>query len=218
MTVLTDRPSSTQADGFDRSDSAVYALARASYIAGSNSNSGTTIITGQRNNAGTYQLFQGFVRFSLSTIPTTSIVLSATFEYTTSSAAISAESDLEMLGYDAGTLVEAADYQGGAGVGSLANYGTIDATANSTATTTYQKALNSTGVAAIQANLGGNFGMALIATDFVNNSAPAGDGRYTIRSSEDATAANRPALIVTYSENLGRGIVSGPKVKRMRIV
>jgi hypothetical protein len=201
MPTTTIRPASTQADGFIRSDSATYATARGSYVAGTVNNGNTTFITGQRLSAGTYNLFQGFIGdLDLSVIPAAAVVTGVTFEYTTNSSTISAASDLEMLGFDAGATVLSGDYQNGTAVAGLTNYGTIDATANNAATTTYQQAMNAAGIAAVQAAVtaAGKFGIALIATDFVNNVAPSGEGRYTIRASEDATAAYRPALIIDY--------------------
>jgi hypothetical protein len=201
MPTTTIRPASTQSDGHVRSDSAPYSDARDGYVAGVQASTLATIITGQRLNSGTYNLFQGFVGdLDMSVFPPGAQATGVEFEYTTNSSSIGAESDLEMLGFDAGAFVTSADYQTGAAVASLTNCGTIDATANNTATTTYRVAFNSAGIAAVQAAIdaAGKFGIALIATDFVNNIAPSGDGRYTIRSSEDATAAYRPALIVEY--------------------
>ena len=198
MTVTTVRPSSTQADGHILSASATYATARDAYTAGSVSSTSTTSVFGDHLNASTHNLYQGCARFDLSGIGAEQVVSAAVFEYTTSFVAITTNAAVEMLGFDAGTLVQSADYRSGAQAAALTNYGSIPAVTNNTSTTTYQVSLNAAGIAAVQAALAGNFGMVLIGANFIANVAPTGDNRYTIRTSEDATPARRPALIVTH--------------------
>lgn len=203
MAITTIRPASVQSDGYINSASATYSTARGAYTAGFVNNGGGFVIAGQRLNGSSNELYQAhFGNYDLSSIPSGAIITGVDFECTTNSGTVTADVDMKMLGYDAGGFVTSADFRNGTTAAGLTSYGDFPATSNNTTTTTWQAPFNAAGIAAVQAAIGGTFGFVLIDDDFIAGTPPAGDGRYLIRSSEDATEAYRPALIITWTYEL----------------
>ncbi len=200
MTTTTIRPTSTQRDGRVRSSNAVYATVQTgSSLNTVNSTDPTT--TGQRETAGTYEIFEVFASMDCSGISTAAAVTAASVEITFSSTTVSTVSDLEFRSGDAGALVETADWIDASTLASRTLYGTIAAASIATSTTV-QCTLNADGIAAVQAAVvaGGYFSFVLVSKLAREGTAPGAgvDQRVNIRTSENATAGNRPALIVDH--------------------
>jgi len=200
MTVTTIRPSFTQADGRNRSSSTVLATAQAGSSINT-TNSVDPLIVGQRLNGSTYELFITGANYDCSSIASTDSVSAASLEITFGGSTESNASDIEIWSYDQGTVVTSADWINPTTLsGSYTLLGTLDKSLIVNGDTV-QIALNSAGIAAVQAAVtaGGNVGFTLLTNSTRIGTTPAADERVGIRSSENATAANRPALIVTHS-------------------
>ncbi len=200
MTQTTVRPASTQRDGRVRSSNAVYATAQT----GSSLNNVNTVdpsTTGQRETAGTYEIFEFFASMDCSGITSSQAVTRAQVEITFSSATVSSVSDLELYAANAGATVDTADWIDASTLSGLTLYGTIPA-ASIAVNTTVQCELNTAGIAAVQTavSAAGYFSFVMVSKLVRQGTAPGAgvDQRVNIRTSENATASNRPALIVDH--------------------
>jgi hypothetical protein len=220
MTVLTIRPSTESSNiGAIRNANATYATARAgsgtftAFVTGS-----TTIPGGQRLNAGTYDLNEMFLEFPTGSAVPNAVVSDVKFEWTTASANVTGGLQQAILDYSAGNITTA-DWRDGTALSGLTSLGSIPGAGFQANSTTYQVSLNAAGIASAQTALraGGSMSFMVVAQDQVNNIAPTVSNRYDIRSETDATAAFRPALIITYSEGIGVRLTRG-KLARMRLV
>ena len=200
MTQTTVRPASTQRDGRVRSSNATYATAQT----GSTLNTVNTTdpsTTGQRETAGTFEIFEFFASMDCSGITSSQAVTRAQVEITFHSATVSAASDLEIYAANAGATVDTADWIDATTLAGLTLYGTIPA-ASISANATVQCELNAAGVAAVQTSVGaaGFFSFVLVSKLVRQGTAPGAgvDQRVNLSTSENATAARRPALIVDH--------------------
>ena len=199
MTVTTIRPSSTQRDGRVRSSSTVLATAQA----GSSFNTTQTVdplISGNRNNGGTYELFEAFIQMDCSSITATDVSSAAVIEITFGGTTVSGVSDLEFRAATPSAIIADGDWINPTNMtAGNALYGTI-AGASITSGATVQCTLDAAGIAAVQAAIAaaGYITCVIVAKSDRLGTTPPGDDRIGIRSSENATAANRPALIVTH--------------------
>ena len=210
MATTTIRPASSQRDGYTRSDDTVYATARSDTTPDVVNSTASTFITGQRYNSGTFLLWLAYMGFDLSSLNGKKIT-AVTVEYTTNSSSVSNASDIKILDYNTDGIIGSDDWYPGDTVAGWTVFGTIPSTNNGT-TTTYQISLNASAVAQAQADADASdyFGVTLASADFINGTSPGtSDHRYTIRSSENATAAYRPALIVDYEDEWGDADIFG---------
>lgn len=197
MTTTTIRPASVQSDGFMRSDHAAYATAWGSYTAGATNNSNATFTSGQRNNAGIYQLFEAPIRFDCASINPAATASSAVIELTKSG---NIGQIVYLMAGSAGATVEAADWIAGSALAGATKYGEFDFTGVSNDTPT-QFVLNAAGLAAVQAAIAaaGSFSGYIASKLFIDGAAPSADERLSFHASEAPVAAFRPALIVDYA-------------------
>lgn len=184
-------------DGYVASASATYATAAAGYVAGFSNTSGTSWITGQRLNAGTYTLHQASVRWALTAIPTGAIITAASIRVTNSGSPPAGRLETYFKDRDPGAVISTADYVDQATLSGLDTFATMP-TANNGSDTVYTLTGTAALRAKIQANIGGNIGCMVVSAGQVSSSAPSADERWSFQSVEDATEGDRPALIVDY--------------------
>lgn len=196
MATFTDRPTATAADGYVQSDSATYSTSRTTYVAGFSNSGATTMIAGQEFSGGTHKSIQAFLRPSLATFDPSWVPVSGYIEYTTHASAVSAVG-LQWLLYDAGTSVATGDFRDGSTLSGFTQVATAPST-NSSVNTTYQAPLTAAGLAAVVAAAGGNLGLIIVSDDQISGTPSGGAARVTMCSSNHATEANRPALIIEY--------------------
>ena len=220
MTTTTIRPSSTQRDGRVRSGSAVLATAQSG---GGSFNTTSTIdplIAGHQLSAGTYYLFEAFIQIDCSSITSTDTASEAIVEITFGGTTVSGAYDLELRQASPSTIIADGDWIDPTTM-AAGNplYGTI-AAASITSGATVQCTLTSAGLATVQTAISGAgyFPCVMVGKGTRDGVTPSGDNRIGIRSSENATAANRPALIVTHYAAVGSRILSGRKLSTMRLV
>lgn len=220
MTTLTIRPGSANSTSIGglRSSDATYATARGGTGTFTSIESAPTISGGQRLLTGTYDLNEMFFGFPVGSAVAGAVVLSAVFEWTTNSANVSGGLAQAILAFDAGNI-QTGDWQDGTELAALASWGSIPGTGFQTNSTTYQVSLNATAIASIQTTLraGGTVAFMVVAQAQVDNTAPVGNNRYDILSEQDATAGNRPALIINYTI-VGDNLLSGSRLSRPRLV
>lgn len=218
MTVLTIRPTGSTSIGRVRSGGllANYATLKETYAAGSVANSSTDIMLGQWTDGTNLELNEGFFSFSLASYLATYTVISAVFEFTKATFNSSTASAQQLLANVAGTITSA-DWVAASTLSAKTNYGTIPSTGYHTGDTTYQITLNSNALTAIQANAGGTFDFMIASQKLMDGTAPTGSEQYQIWSDDHATAAFRPALIITYTEAVGQRLIGGRKLERMRL-
>lgn len=214
---MTQATIAASVDGYIQSVSTVYATAASSYVAGFVNSGNTLWQAGQRLNGANYELYQAHIRWSLASIPTTARIISASIRVTNSGSPPANRKDTYFRDRDPGGVITSADYVDQTTLAAMDLFATMP-TANNGSNTTYTLTGTAAFIAKIQANLGGNVGCIVVSDTQVSSTAPTTADQWTFKSAEDATAGNRPALIVDYSENLGSRIVAGPKLSRMRIV
>lgn len=219
MTTLTIRPTTTNTIGAIRCSNATYSVARAGTGTFTTISSGASIPGGQRLFSGTYDLNQGFFNFPVGSAVPGAVVISAIFEWTTGGANVTGGEVQNILDYASGAIANA-DWRDGTALAGLTSWGTVPKSGSyQTNSTTCQINLNATAIASIQTTLraGGTVGFMMVDQNQIDDVAPAGNDRYDILSEEDATAANRPALIIEY-HLVGEALLAGRKLSQMRLV
>ncbi|MGE0668305.1 MAG: hypothetical protein AB7O49_17250 [Sphingomonadales bacterium] len=153
--------------------------------------------------AGTYDLNVQFFNFSPGSAVPGAVVSDATFEWTTASVNVSGGDQQAILEHASGSITTA-DWCDGATLVGLNVWGEIPSSGFQANSQTYQVSLNATALATIQTlvRAGSTIGFIVVAQAQIDGVAPIGNDRYDILSDDDSSAANRPALIVTYSTDI----------------
>ncbi len=185
-------------DGYEYSESGTYANVQAGYVAGFTNSGSSPWTTGQLLGAGPlYGLLQAQARYPLTVIPAAARIVAGSFQLTNSGTPTAGISDTILKGRDPGSSITSADYLAISSLAALSTLATIPTTSNG-ANQTYITAGTAALVSYIQANIGGNIGFSAVSANALAGTPPTGDERWNFKSIEDATPANRPALIVTY--------------------
>lgn len=201
MPQITIRPSSeTNLIGGIRCSDATYSVARSGAGTLASFAGATSIPGGQRLFSGTYDLNEMFFGFTPPSAVPLAVVTKVTFEWTTLNSNVSGGLEQAILNFAAGAITTG-DWQDGTELAALTVFGSIPGTGFQSNTTTYQRDMNAAAIAAAQTALraGTVFSFMVVAQAQIDNSAPAGNNRYDIRSEQDTTEAYRPALILTYN-------------------
>lgn len=190
-------------DGHVRSRNATYSTARAGSTLLADDTS-TTFTVGQRLAAGTYFLFEGFLRYDLfaAGLLSTDTVSAATLELYLTADNSTADFNLECRERDWGTSLTTTDWVAGGSLSGLTLLATL--ASSGIGSTGAFKAFTESGsnlVSAINTALAGDGVLKLILCpdNLTNNVAPTGD-EYLVFSSADASGTSQdPKLSVTYT-------------------
>jgi hypothetical protein len=185
-------------DGTVLSSDAAWATVLAGYSAGFVNTSGTVHQAGTEFNGSVYRAGQIFLRMDLSDpVLTGATINSATLEMRKSSGAASGFV-IEARIFDPDTGVTTADYRTSAQFAALTLGATLDVS-GSLSNGVYSFASASGLASAVQSAIGGFIGFAVCNDLFAAGTTPTTNRSINFSSANDATAANRPALIIDYT-------------------
>lgn len=199
MATLEIRPSTSPFnDGYIASVNASWATVRDGYSAGFSNTSNTTITIGTTFDGSVYQVLEAFLRFDLSDpVLTGASINSVTLEMRKSSGSQNGFIAQARI-YDPGSTVTTADYRTAAQFGAATLVATLDFT-STLSNGVYSWTSEAAFVTEAQASIGGFLGLVICNNGFAAATAPTDGDSVNFNSANDATAANRPALIIDYT-------------------
>lgn len=199
MATLEIRPGTSPFnDGWVQSADAAWANVLAGYVAGFSNISNTTFTAGTNFTGSEYRGAQVFLQMGLSDpVLTGAIINSVTLEMTKSSGSAS------------GFINEARIYNRTGGIGTSwyrtqAEYAALPIAATLDVTSSISNGVvtftsDSGFAAAVEAAIGGTIGFVICNDLFAAGTTPTTNRSINFSSANDATAANRPALIIDYT-------------------
>ncbi len=143
---------------------------------------------------GTYFILRGFMKFSLSSIPTGSKINSVTLQFDLGSKNVNDGFSLEVVPSTASNSLVTSDFS----KVSFSSYSELAFASMSVGTYSAgnDMALNATGIAAVQSAIGSTFAISLIMSGDLNATAPSNENNCGITG---ANGANPPRIVVNYS-------------------